>query len=96
MMIWKEEDMEVGRCFTSTKNNEQIVIKPCEVLNENQYVEFGQYIEEEGDVQLLPLCIECWQARQDSLRAKELLEHRKAVTEVLRDISDRVSGKSWC
>ena len=80
MIVWRESvaKSEVGRCFTSIKSNEkiQIVIQPCEELDENQYVEYGEYI----GAELLPLCIECWQARQEHLRSTELLEYRKIVT----------------
>ena len=89
MMVWREREGEVGMCFTSIKYNEKIVMKPCEELNENQYVEFGDFIEEGGSTELLPFCLDCWRARQDRLREKELVEHRKVVTEALKDISDR-------
>ena len=88
-LVWREREGEVGRCFTSIKNNEIIVLKPCEELNENQYIEFGEYVEGGGKTELIPLCLDSWKIRQDNLRAKELVEHRKAVTEALRDISDR-------
>ena len=86
MMVWREAGAksEVGRCFTSIRSNEKIVMKPCEEFDENQYVEFGEYIGSE----LLPQCIECWRERQERLRSTELLEYRKIVTKTLTDIAD--------
>ena len=84
MMVWRTRVEEVGQCFTSIKPNEVAVVKPCEELNEAQYVEFGNYEEH----YLQPLCLECWETRQARLRARELVEYRKVVTDTLKEISD--------
>ena len=86
MMTWREAGAksEIGRCFTSLGSNEKIAIKPCQELDENQYVEFGAY----KGTELLPLCTECWRRRQDNLRTKQLVEYRKTVTETMKSISD--------
>ena len=86
MMVWKEAGAksEIGRCFTSIWSNEKILMKPCQELDENQYVEIGAY---EGS-ELLPLCRDCWRRRQEILRNKQLVEYKKTVTETLKSISD--------
>ena len=58
-------------------------------MNENQHVEFGEYVEMNGSSQLVPLCPDSWKIRQNNLRAKELVEHRRVVKDALKDISNR-------
>ena len=78
----------IGRCITSIKAHQKIVMKPREELNENQYVEFGEYVEDNDGSLLLQLCLECWRSSQDKLRSKQLIEYRTIVIEALKDITD--------